>query len=87
MFDALENRTDQILTAVQSVTNLPITTIVYSHNHADHIGGALTLLEKLNKMGIKPKIVASKATVDKQAYLQSKLPPSETSHPLATGII
>ncbi|MED1788370.1 MBL fold metallo-hydrolase [Brevibacillus laterosporus] len=74
LFDPLEDRTEQILAAIRKVTKLPITSVVYSHNHADHIGDASKLLATLKKSGIKPRIVASKATSDKQLYLNSKLP-------------
>ncbi|ERM19963.1 MBL fold metallo-hydrolase [Brevibacillus laterosporus] len=74
LFDPLEDRTDQLLAAVRKVTKLPITSVVYSHDHADHIGDASKMLAALKKSGAKPRIIASKATFDKQVYLKSKLP-------------
>ena len=38
LFDALEGRGAQILQAIREVTPLPVTTIVYSHFHVDHVG-------------------------------------------------
>lgn len=74
LFDPLDSRSADILKAIAEVTPLPIRAIVYSHNHADHIGDATTLLAALNASGIKPRIIATKATSDKMERLGSQLP-------------
>ncbi|MEQ9946402.1 MBL fold metallo-hydrolase [Pectobacterium aroidearum] len=75
LFDPLEERAQPILQAIHSVTDKPITAIVYSHDHADHIGGAPDMLAALKKsQRAVPQIIASKATAEKMKRLQSGLP-------------
>ena len=74
LFDALEGRTKTVLEAIRSVTDKPVTTIVYSHDHADHIGDMPQLLAALKDQKVKPRIVASKATAEKMKTLKSTLP-------------
>ncbi len=38
LFDPLDGRGAQIKVAIAKVTELPVYAIVYSHDHADHIG-------------------------------------------------
>lgn len=79
LFDPLDGRSEHIRKAIAEVTKLPLTTIVYSHNHADHIGDAKTFAEAATKAGITLRIIASKATADKMAFLKSAHPkPTET---------
>jgi glyoxylase-like metal-dependent hydrolase (beta-lactamase superfamily II) len=82
LFDAPENRTDALLAAIAEVTPLPVTMLVYSHDHADHIGGARALLEALKKAGVTepPRIIASSATAEKMLLLGSK-------HPKPTDVV
>lgn len=74
LIDPLGYQGSFIQKAISSVTSLPITAILYSHNHADHIGDAKYFVDEAAKAGRKLRIIASKATVDKQAFLESKLP-------------
>jgi glyoxylase-like metal-dependent hydrolase (beta-lactamase superfamily II) len=74
LFDALEGRGQHILQAIREVTLLPVTTIVYSHFHVDHVGDARFWVDEAQKAGVKLRIVASKATADKMAFMQSRLP-------------
>src|SRR5690242_8552994 len=53
--DAPPSYASQIPKAVAEVTNKPITHLVYSHAHADHIGGARSL-------GVQPIIIAHAET-------------------------
>jgi glyoxylase-like metal-dependent hydrolase (beta-lactamase superfamily II) len=79
LFDPLEDRGEYIRKAITEVTRLPVTAIVYSHNHADHIGDARGFVEAAQNAGVKLRVIASKATADKMAYLRSGLPkPTET---------
>lgn len=74
LFDALEGRAAPILEAVRSVTQKSVTAIVYSHDHGDHIGGIKDLLAALGGGASAPRIIASRATVEKMAFLGSRLP-------------
>ncbi len=74
LFDPLEDQGQYILTAIKKVTNLPVTTIVYSHAHFDHIGDAKKFEEEAKRKGIKLRVIASQKTADKLAYIKSKLP-------------
>lgn len=73
LFDPLEMRAEPMLAAIRSVTPLPVTAIVYSHDHGDHIGGAQELLDALAAQQT-PRIFASRATADKMRHLNSTLP-------------
>jgi len=74
LFDALEGRGAQLLQAIREVTPLPVTTIVYSHFHVDHIGDGKFWVDEAQKAGKELRIVASKATADKMAFMNSRLP-------------
>lgn len=76
LFDPLEGRGDYIKKAIASVTNLPVSAIVYSHDHADHIGD----IKKFAENGAKLRIISSKETAAKMAFLKS-------SYPIPTEII
>ena len=74
LFDPLAERTENILEAIGRVTELPVRTIVYSHDHYDHIGEADIVLRAMNSRGVTPEIVASAATAAKQEWRKSALP-------------
>ena len=76
LFDALDGSAQQVKQAIKSVTDLPITAIVYSHDHADHIGSIKDYLEPDSNI----RLIASQETVDKQAFLNS-------NHPKASEIV
>ncbi|MDW6005056.1 MBL fold metallo-hydrolase [Vibrio mangrovi] len=79
LFDPLELRSDKILESIRKVTQKPITAIVYSHDHGDHIGGTQALLNAIKNQARPPRIIASQATADKMERLNSQLPrPTET---------
>lgn len=79
LFDPLQGQAAKILEAIRSTTDLPITTIVYSHDHADHIGDTEALVGMLSDQAEAPRIIASQATADKMERLGSGLPrPTET---------
>jgi glyoxylase-like metal-dependent hydrolase (beta-lactamase superfamily II) len=82
LFDAPDKRIDALLAAIAEVTPLPVTMLVYSHDHADHIGGARALLDAQKKAGVKepPRIIASSATAEKMLLLGSK-------HPKPTDVV
>lgn len=70
LFDPLQGRAEQIKAAIASVTDLPITAIVYSHDHADHIGDAKAFTSGNSKL----RIIASEETAEKMDFLNSSLP-------------
>jgi glyoxylase-like metal-dependent hydrolase (beta-lactamase superfamily II) len=74
LFDALEGRGAQLLQAIREVTALPVTTLVYSHFHVDHVGDAKFWVDEAQRAGQRLTIVASKATADKMMSLNSRLP-------------
>lgn len=76
LFDALEGRVDVLTKAVAEVTDLPITAVLYSHDHADHIVDAAVLLQRNPDL----RIIATQATVDLMARLGS-------GHPAPTDVI
>ena len=74
LFDALQWRSQQLRQAVREVTALPVTAVVYSHDHADHIGDAPAIVEAATAAGADLRIIATRATAEKMAYLGSQLP-------------
>jgi glyoxylase-like metal-dependent hydrolase (beta-lactamase superfamily II) len=74
LFDAPEGRGAQLLQAIREVTPLPVTTIVYSHFHVDHVGDGKFWVDEAQKAGKELRIVASKATADKMTFMNSRLP-------------
>lgn len=75
VFDPPEGQGEHLVQAIGEVTSLPVTAIVYSHNHADHMIGAPELLEAASVAGVKDvRIIASVQTADKMTLLKSTLP-------------
>jgi glyoxylase-like metal-dependent hydrolase (beta-lactamase superfamily II) len=75
LFDPLQGQGGKILQAIASVTKLPVTAIVYSHGHADHIGDAKLILDASIAAGVKRvRVIASTQTADKLKFLGSHLP-------------
>lgn len=63
---------DATLAAIASVTSLPVTAVVYSHFHADHVGGSRRLFELL--AAAPPRVIASKNTATWMSRFRSDLP-------------
>lgn len=79
VFDAPEGAGESIVKAVAEVSKLPITALVMSHDHADHIADAHVLIEAAAKTKTKLRLIASKATAAKMVLLKSGHPkPTET---------
>ncbi|MGH1377513.1 MAG: MBL fold metallo-hydrolase [Alphaproteobacteria bacterium] len=76
-----------VLEAIKSVTDKPVTAVVYSHNHSDHIGGISVFVEEAKKSGYELEIIATDKTVEKQKYLKSKLPAVTTVLPFKNGYV
>ena len=64
--DAPQTLAPNLLAAIASVTNEPITHVVYSHHHADHIGGA----------GVLPKDAITIAQTSTAALLRREADPN-----------
>lgn len=80
LFDPSEGQGANVLAAIAEVTSVPVTAIVYSHNHADHIIGTTVILDAARAADVKNvRIIASAQTDAKMKLLKSSLPaPTET---------
>lgn len=76
LFDALEGQGAGLLKAIAEVTDLPVTAIVYSHNHADHIQDAPVILAAFPEA----QVIATEATAAQMARLGS-------NHPAPTRVL
>ncbi|MWC69306.1 MBL fold metallo-hydrolase [Escherichia coli] len=74
LFDAPEGRGKYLLQAIRNVTPLPVTALVYSHYHVDHIGDSPFWNDEAKKEGVNLRIIASKATAEKMQFMNSRLP-------------
>lgn len=74
LFDAPEGRGKYLLQAIRDVTPLPVTALVYSHYHVDHIGDSPFWNDEAKKEGVNLRIIASKATAEKMQFMTSRLP-------------
>ena len=74
LFDAPEGRGKYLLQAIRDVTPLPVTALVYSHYHVDHIGDSPFWNDEAKKEGVNLRIIASKATAEKMQFMNSSLP-------------
>lgn len=74
LFDPLQDRGPHILDAIGRVTDLPVTMIVHSHDHYDHIGDTEVVLRAMAERGVRTRLLASEATVSKQDFHHSVVP-------------
>ena len=74
LFDAPEGRGKYLLQAIRDVTPLPVTALVYSHYHVDHIGDSPFWNDEAKKEGVNLRIIASKATAEKMQFMNRRLP-------------
>lgn len=75
VFDPPENQGSNLLEAISSITDLPVTAIAYSHCHADHLIATSDLLKAAENAGVATvRIIASTATAEKMKLLNGKLP-------------
>jgi len=67
-----------MLTALRSFTELPVSTVVYSHPHTDHNAGAVRLQQLLTQQGVELRIVASESAAREISIHQNNVaPPTE----------
>ena len=67
-----------MLMALRSFTELPVSTVVYSHPHTDHNAGAMRLQQLLAQQGVELRIVASESAAREISIHQNNIaPPTE----------
>ena len=67
-----------MLMALRSFTELPVSTVVYSHPHTDHNAGAMRLQQLLAQQGVELRIVASESAAREISIHQNNVaPPTE----------
>ena len=65
VFDPMSGgRASFALQAIATVTDLPVTALVYSHSHLDHVGEAPIFLSAAQERGVDLRIIATQATLD-----------------------
>lgn len=74
LFDTLEGVYDNITAAIASVTDKPITAVVYPHYHADHIGDIAKYVEAAQDQGRTLRIIASAKTAESMDRSNSSFP-------------
>lgn len=55
---------EKVLEAIATVTDLPVTALVYSHYHLDHLGDAHIFVDAAKEKGINLRIIASAAVAN-----------------------
>ncbi len=63
-----------VIEAIKSVTDLPITALVYTHYHLDHLGDAQIFVDNAKKENIKLAIIAPQAVADQVARYGNQIP-------------
>jgi glyoxylase-like metal-dependent hydrolase (beta-lactamase superfamily II) len=74
VMDTLEGVYDNITAAIASVTDKPITTAVYPHYHADHIGDIGKYVQAAEQHGRSLRIVGSAKTAKAMELSHSSFP-------------
>lgn len=67
-----------VIKAIKSVTDLPVTAVVYSHYHLDHLSDAQIFVDNANKENVTLDIIAPEAVAD-QVTRYGNLVPVPTS--------
>lgn len=77
LFDPLGTRQAvQVLQAISDVTDLPVTALVYSHSHQDHIGGANVIKDAASKRNLELRIIATDKTANQlKRFTKTDVPP------------
>ena len=69
-----DGRAAQLLDAVASITDLPITAMIYSHSHMDHINDAQTIADAASKDGIPLRVIATDLAIHDIKRYSKKVP-------------
>ena len=67
-------RVPNFLTAIREITDLPVTTLVYSHYHLDHVAGAIDYVKDAQRTNTPLRIVGTIATTAQIAKFGAKIP-------------
>ncbi|PKQ64511.1 hypothetical protein BZG02_06825 [Labilibaculum filiforme] len=65
---------DRLLKRIAKLTDKPVTTLVYTHPHLDHVGGAQNLVDALAKKGHSLRIIATDQFVRSSKQYQQNIP-------------
>lgn len=65
---------NRLLKRIAEITDKPVTTLVYSHPHLDHIGGANNLVEAVSKQGHSLRIIATDQFVEASKLYKQPIP-------------
>jgi len=76
---------DRLLKQIAKLTDKPVTTLVYSHPHLDHIGGAQNLVDALAKKNQSLKVIATDQFVRASALYKQKIPQPTEIIPTPVG--
>lgn len=88
LLDVPEKQGAKVLQAIAEVTTLPMTAIVYSHNHADHIIDTPVILDASSVAGVKGvRIIASTATNTKMKLLKCNPPSAQRDGGVAEWLL
>ena len=69
---------EKLFATIGQFTDLPLTTLVYSHSHIDHNGGSFKLRNALQQQDLDLRIIASQACLREiKRYKNSLAMPSE----------
>lgn len=70
---------DDLFEALRAFTDLPVTTLVYSHHHVDHNGGSYRLKAALAEQGLELRVIGSeKLAREVKRYQDPIVAPTET---------
>ncbi len=67
-------RGKNVLKAIDEVTSLPVTAVVYSHYHYDHIGDASVFTKTARDLGIQLRVIATSACLKEIHKYKDKVP-------------
>ena len=77
-----DGRGEIALQAIASITALPVTAMLYSHSHLDHIGDGQKIVEAAQAKGVALRILASQETLDEIQRFDKPVPlPNEVLPP------
>jgi glyoxylase-like metal-dependent hydrolase (beta-lactamase superfamily II) len=85
VMDALDGCHSEVADAITSVTDKPVTAVVYPHYHADHVADMPLYLDRAERLGVPLRVIATEKTVAKMAAVGSVLPAPNEVVPWPTG--
>ena len=77
-----DGRGEIALQAIARITDLPVTAMLYSHSHLDHIGDGRKIAEAAQARGLKLRVIATSETLDEIKRFNKPVPmPNEVLPP------